>query len=148
MLLKINGPKSYFWQWDSDRQLVVGEDTCGEVHFCNGTTETALVCEVFQQDGQRLVNVPNLFLQTDKTITAFLYTKGDDGYLTRHQQDFLVMARIRPDDYAYTETEIKHWYALEQYIKSLEQRIETLEAGALAVTDDDDGHVTIAKEET
>lgn len=144
MLLKINGPNGYFWQWDSGRQLIVGEDTCGEVHFCNGTTETALVCEVFQQDGQRLVNVPNIFLQTDRPITAYLYLHGADGCLTRHQQDFRVLPRIRPDDYAYTETEVKHWYALEQYINSLEQRIKALETGAVSVTDDGAGHVIIA----
>ena len=127
MLLKINGPNSYFWQWDSGRQLIVGDNACGEVHFCNGTTETALVCGVFEQDGQRLVNVPNIFLQTDRPITAYLYLHGADGCLTRHRQDFRVLTRIRPDDYAYVETEIKHWYALELLVKALEQTDEHLE---------------------
>lgn len=121
MLLKIKGPKSYFWQWDLDRQLVVGEDTCGEVHFCNGTTECALVCEIYQQDGQRLVNVPNIFLQTDRDLTAYLYRKGSDGSLTRHQQTFRVVRRNKPDDYVYTETEVKTWTALEDRVKALEE---------------------------
>lgn len=121
MLLKINGPKRFFWQWDLDRQLVVGEDSCGEVHFCNGTTECALVCEVYQQDGQRLVDVPNILLQTAKELTAYLYIKGDGGCLTRHQESFHVVARSKPDDYIYTETEVKSWASLVERVKALEE---------------------------
>lgn len=133
MLLKINGPKSYFWQWDLDRQLVVGEDTCGEVHFCNGTTETALVCEIYQQDGQRLVNVPNILLQDARELTAYLYRKGSDGSLTRHQQTFPVVARNKPDGYVYTETEVKTWTALEERVKALEKNALPDDAEQLAM---------------
>ena len=138
MLLKINGPKSFFWQWDLDRQLVVGEDTCGEVHFCNGTTECALVCEIYQQDDQRLVDVPNVLLQEAKQLTAYLYLRGGAGCLTRHQQTFQVVARNKPDDYVYTETELKTWADLEERIKVLEKS-----GGGITVTDDGDGNVVI-----
>lgn len=121
MLLKINGPKRYFWQWDLDRQLIVGDEVCGEVHFCNGTDDCAPVCEVHQQDGQRLVDVPNILLQTAKPLTAYLYLKGSDGCLTRHQQTFQVVARTKPADYVYTETEVKSWAALDERIKALEE---------------------------
>ena len=121
MLLKINGPKRYFWQWDLDRQLVVGDEVCGEVHFCNGTDDCALVCEVYQHAGLRLVNVPNILLQTAKPLTAYLYLKGRDGCLTRHQQTFQVVARTKPADYVYTETEVKSWAALEDRVKALEE---------------------------
>ena len=121
MSLKINGPKPYFWQWDLDRQIIVNEDTCGEVHFCNGTTDCALVCVVYQQDDQRGVDVPNILLQTAKPLTAYLYRKGSDGSLTRHRQTFQVMARNKPDGYVYTETEAKSWDALEERIRVLEE---------------------------
>lgn len=143
MLLKINGPKSFFWQWDLNRQLIVGEDTCGEVHFCNGTTERALVCEIYQQDGQRLVNVPNVLLQAAKELTAYLYLKDGKGGLTRHQQTFQVVARSKPDDYVYTETEVKTWSDLEARVKALEERPGGSGGGGITVTDDGDGNVVI-----
>lgn len=121
MLLKINGPKPYFWQWDINQQLVVADSVCGEVHFCNGTTECALVCEIFQQDGLRLVNVPNIFLQTAKPIAVYLYEKREDGCYTRHRQVFDVMARNKPDDYVYTETEVKRWENYEERLRRVEQ---------------------------
>ena len=136
MLLKINGPKSYFWQWDLDRQLVVGEDTCGEVHFCNGTTDTAPVCEIYEKDGLRLVNVPNIFLQTAKPLTAYLYRKGNDGSLTRHQQSFSVVARNKPDGYVYTETEVKTWEALEDRVKAIEENHSDAEQLAMLIEAD------------
>lgn len=142
MLLKINGPKRFFWQWDLDRQLVVGDDTCGEVHFCNGTTECALVCEIYQQDGLRLVNVPNVLLQTAKELTAYLYHKSADGCLTRHQETFQVVARNKPDDYVYTETEVKTWAALEERVAALEAGGGG-SGGGFKVIDDGDGNVTI-----
>lgn len=143
MLLKINGPKSFFWQWDLNRQLIVGDDTCGEVHFCNGTTECALVCEIYQQDGQRLVDVPNILLQAAKELTAYLYLKDGKGGLTRHQQAFQVVARSKPDDYVYTETEVKVWADLESRIKALEEHGGGSGGGGITVTDDGDGNVVI-----
>lgn len=141
MLLKINGPKSFFWQWDLDRKLIVEENTCGEVHFCNGTTDCALVCEIYQQDGQRLVDVPNICLQEAKPLTAYLYLKGSDGCLTRHQQTFQVVARNKPDDYIYTETEVKTWTDLEARVEALEKNGGP--GGGITVTDDGDGNVVI-----
>lgn len=133
MLLKINGPKSFFWQWDLDRQLIVGEDTCGEVHFCNGTTDRALVCEIYQQDGLRLVNVPNILLQQSRPLTAYLYRKGSDGQLTRHQQTFPVVARNKPEDYVYTETETKTWDALDARIRALEETDAAFESSVMDI---------------
>lgn len=119
MLLKINGPKPYFWQWDLNQQLIVGDDTCGAVHFCNGTTECALVCEIYDQDGKRVVDVPNILLQSANMITAYLYL--NDARQTRHQQSFQVAARNKPDDYVYTETEVLSYLALEERLKRVEE---------------------------
>lgn len=92
-----------FWQWDLNQRLVVSTDVCSEVHFCNGTTDCALVCNVYEQDGKRLVNVPNVLLQTGKPLRVFSYDKDH----TIHSALFTVIARTKPDDYVYTETEIQ-----------------------------------------
>ena len=125
MLLKINGPKSVLWQWDLNQQLVVDDTVCGEVHFCNGTTDCALVCEVYERDGLRLVDVPNILLQSANRLTAYLCI-GDRQ--TLHQQTFPVVARNKPDDYVYTETEVKRWEALERRVLDLIRDMEEAKA--------------------
>ena len=130
MLLKINGPKSCFWQWDVDQQLIVEDAVCGEVHFCNGTTDTAPVCEIYERDGLRLVDVPNIFLQTANPLTAYLCAGG-----TLHQQTFPVVARNKPDGYVYTETEVKTWAALDGRIKQLEEAGEVDPAAVAAAVE-------------
>jgi hypothetical protein len=121
MYLEINGANQHFWQWDVNRQLIVNDAVCGEVHFCNGTTDCALVCAIYEEDGRRLVNVPNILLQSDNPLTAYLYVKGEDECLTQHRQTFKVFRRNKPADYIYTETEIKLWETLDERIKALEE---------------------------
>ena len=58
--------RASFWQWDLNQRLIVSDDSCCEVHFDNGTTEHALVCEVKEKDGYRISEVPNILLQSDK----------------------------------------------------------------------------------
>jgi len=133
MLLTINGPLQHFWQWDADRTLIVHEETCSEVHFSNGTEECAPVCDVYEHSGLRLVNVPNIFLQEDRPLVAYLYRKGSDGQLTRCQQVFHILSRPKPDDYVYTETEVKRWEALETRVQVLEQAAATFEESVMDV---------------
>lgn len=118
MHLKIKGEFPHFWQWDLDRQLIVDDAACGEVHFCNGTTESAPVCEVYEKDGLRLVDVPNVLLQSANTLTAYMCA-GECQ--TKHQQSFRVLPRTKPADYVYTETEVKSWAALDERVRALEE---------------------------
>ncbi len=105
-MFKIADGRTSFWQWDLGQQLIVGDDVCCEVHFCNGTTDCALIGEVYEQNGQRVVNVPNILLQVANTLHVFAYVKGEGNRSTMHSANFLVLARTKPDDYVYTETEI------------------------------------------
>lgn len=134
MHLKINGEHPYFWQWDLNRQLIVEDEVCGEVHFCNGTAESALVRKIFQSDGVRLVNVPNILLQTDKPVCCYLYVRNEDESLTRCKQTFKVLARSKPDDYVYTESEVLTWTALDERVKALEENdVVEVDPAAVAV---------------
>lgn len=120
-MFTIQNKRKQFWQWDTGQRLIVNADVCSEVHFCNGTNDCSLVCEVYEEDGLRLVNVPNILLQVPKAIKAFVYICDGDDHHTEVQQIFPVFPRSKPYDYVYTETEIKSYEKLSARIEELEK---------------------------
>lgn len=117
-MFKLINDRDSFYQWDLNQKLIVEDSSVDEVHFCNKTDDCSLVCEVYEQDGKRLVNVPNILLTEAWDIRAYAYC--NDCY-TKQSERFKVIARTKPADYVYTETEIKSW-------ESIEARVEALEA--------------------
>ena len=111
-MIKIYDGRYEFYQWDLNRKLIIDDATVTEVHFCNKTSDCSLVVAV--QDGG-IVDVPNILLQTDWTINVYLYC--GDCY-TKEHTTFKVNKRSKPDDYVYTETEVKRWEALEQRVNT------------------------------
>lgn len=128
-LFSIYDGRSMFWQWDLNRKLIVNEDTCSEVHFCNGTDECSLVCSIYNLDGQRVVDVPNVLLHSALPISVFVYIKDSDGAYTKRAALFNVHPRTRPADYIYTETEVKNLESLERRIQQLEQLVLPTDLG-------------------
>ena len=98
-MLKIFNDRECFYQWDLNQKLIVNEDSVTEVHFCNKTDDCSLVCEVYEQDGARLVNVPAILLQSDWTIRAYAYCTNH----TVKEKRFKVRARTKPADYVYID---------------------------------------------
>ena len=122
MKLKNSAGRSYFWQWDLCQKLIVEDDcACKEVHFCNGTSETSLVCLIEEVDGVRTAKVPNILLQTEGMLTAYLCTRTEDGTETKISQHFQVLPRAKPDDYVYTETEVLNYHHLAERIDQIEK---------------------------
>ena len=103
-MFKIYDGRTDFYQWDLDRKLIVSDPTINEVHFCNKTGDCSLVVEVYEEDGLRLANVPNILLQTDWPIRVYGFC--GDCY-TKISATFKIIARTRPADYIYTETDVK-----------------------------------------
>ena len=113
-MFKLLNGREHFFQWDLNQTLIIEDPSVTEVHFCNRTDDCSLVCEVYEQDGLRLVNVPNILLQNSWDVRAYAYC--DDCY-TKQSAKFKVEARTKPADYVYTETEVKTWEQLEQMIE-------------------------------
>ena len=105
--------RTCFYQWDVNQKMLVMDETIKELHFCNGTSDCSLVCKV--QDGK--ANVPNILLQSARSISVYGYT-GDH---TKIQKIFRVNPRTKPEDYVYTETEIKSFSALEKRVEDIEK---------------------------
>ena len=43
-MFKIYDGRDKFYQWDLDRQLIIDDPTVTQVHFCNRTDDSSLVC--------------------------------------------------------------------------------------------------------
>ena len=102
----------YFWQWDSNQQLIVDDDTVFEVHFSNRSDTVALVCEIKEVDGIRVVDVPNILLQRDWPLHVYAFAQDH----TKYEKTFEVKGRDKPADYVYTETEVKSFDELEKKV--------------------------------
>lgn len=118
-MFKIYDGRDKFYQWDLDRQLIIDDPTVTQVHFCNRTDNLSLVCEVYQQDGLNLVNVPNILLQEDWRINVYAY----DVNYTKYSETFDVEKKSKPENYVYTETEILNYETLAEKIKQIDTDI-------------------------
>ena len=88
------------------KKLIISDTVHNEVHFANEGDDTALVLRVYEQDGKRLVDVPNILLQTDSKIVAYTYGDNETESHTHFIKKFTVKPRPKPADYVYTETEV------------------------------------------
>ncbi len=100
---RIDG-KSYFYQWELNQRLIVDED-CTLVQFGNGTMTNALGCEVYEEDGVRYADVPNILLQTAANLCAWAWDEESTSVVGHCV--FAVVAMPKPAQYAYTPTEVK-----------------------------------------
>lgn len=136
---------SPLYQWDRNRQLritSVGLGSNFEVHCCHKDDTASLVVAPIIEGDTILVNIPNILLQRSGFLRAYVVVSGDTVY----DQTFYVMARPKPDDYVYTETEVKSYEALEKRITRLEKNGGGGSgAGLPYVTEDDDGKVLMVK---
>ena len=122
MNLEISDGRYKFYQWDSGQRLIVEDGgVCNEVHFVGGNLECALVCEIKESDGQRVVDVPNLLLQFHGLITAYLFWHSNNGALTHYAKSFLVLKRTKPESYVYSQTEVINYSNLVDRIRQIEE---------------------------
>ena len=111
--------RSHFYQWDIDRKVVVEDKTVTQVHFCNRTDDCSLVVEVYDLDGLRVADVPNILLQQDWRINVYAY----DSKYTKHCEVYDVARRSKPADYVYTETETLNYNTLLERINDIDENI-------------------------
>lgn len=96
---------SPLYQWDINRQLKIDTVDLNSdflVHCCHSDDASTLVVEPIIDGDSILVNIPNILLQRSGYIRVYVVIEGDTVY----DASFYVMARPKPDDYVYTETEV------------------------------------------
>ena len=116
-MFKIYDGRENFYQWDTERKLIVSDASIKEVHFSDVIESVALVCEVYELDGLLVVDVPNVLLQTEWRINVYAFTDKH----TKVGTTYKVLPRSKPSDYVYTETEVKSYEDLEGRLTALEE---------------------------
>lgn len=115
--------REMLWQWDYGQRVQLHDVHVGTaVHFSNAAIKpNALVTEAYEDGEGVYANIPDILLQTAGTLTAYIYIEdGDEGH-TEYRKMFIVRDREKPDDYVYTEDDVKTWVSLEERIKVLEE---------------------------
>lgn len=124
------GYKKSLYQWDLNRRIrITGEgiDLVSEVHF--GT----LVVRPISADGCLTANIPNILLQAAEHIKVYLVLTAGEEKHTLGEYELRVIAREKPSDYIYAETEVSSYESLEKRVSELEQSGGT--GGILKETD-------------
>lgn len=114
-MFAIPGSRKGYYQWDINQRLYIQDSRCNEVHFCSEKHPEALTCLVQEESGKRYVQVPNILLQYCLPITAFFYVRGNADAYTKRSFVIEIWERPKPDDYVYTETEVKTWETAVEY---------------------------------
>lgn len=108
-----NGRKA-LWQWDLNQQLTVA-GSCTEVHYLDKGALSTLTVAV--KDGK--ADIPNVLLQRPGRLVVYAYIVDAQDHHTKICETFGISARPKPDDYVYTETEVKTWSNLKSQIGDL-----------------------------
>ena len=113
-------------QWDLNRKVIVtGYEGIAEVHFASpGDDHGAYVVELI--DGE--AKIPNILLTMAGAINVYVYPADRTVFATT----LWVMAREKPDDYVYTETEVLNWRTLDEKIGDLAELTTTAKENLVA----------------
>ena len=113
-------------QWDLNRKIIVtGYDGGAEVHFASpGDDHGAYVVKLI--DGE--AKIPNILLTMAGTINVYVYPADRTVFATA----LWVMAREKPDDYIYTETEVLSYKTLDEKIGDLAELTTTAKENLVA----------------
>ncbi|MBQ7048773.1 MAG: hypothetical protein IJN86_07465 [Clostridia bacterium] len=117
-MFKLENDRGFLYQWDTDQRLTVNDPDITEAHFSNGTSNNAVVCQIYEEDGQRFVDIPNALLQKAIPINVYAFLPN----YTKSCRTFSVSARPKPEDYVFTEEELNTWEKLNDRLTSLEKK--------------------------
>lgn len=124
-MFEIMDGRGSFWQWDLNQKLVVQDLPNGaEVHFSNCNSDYALVTPVKTVGGKNVCDVPNVVLQKAGYVNVFAYVIEGEEKHTEYKASILILARSKPEDYIYTETETLCYKNLSEKIGDV-SRLET-----------------------
>lgn len=113
-------------QWDKDRKVIVtGFEGGAEVHFASpGDDHGAYVVELTGGEAA----VPNILLTMAGVINVYVYPTDRTVFAAA----LPVMAREKPDDYIYTETEVLSYKTLDEKIGDLAKLTTTARENLVA----------------
>lgn len=126
-IFKIYDGRTNFWQWDTGQKLIVLDDSVTEVHFSNNDMSYSVQRGIYEIDGVRVCNVPNIILQSPKNIIVYAYIRDDQSAYTTKTARFAVAKRQKPTGYIVDpEEEIDE---INRRLNMLENAVRDIESG-------------------
>ena len=116
-MFKILDGREMFYQWDTNRKLLIEDRTILQVHFCNRTSNCSIVRCAYDVGGLWVVDVPDIVLQESYRLNVY----GYNTEYTKYSDNFNIVARSKPADYITNETEKQTWEQLEERIAAIEE---------------------------
>jgi hypothetical protein len=100
-IFKIYDGRTNFWQWDTKQKLIVLDERITEVHYSNRDMNHSITRQVYEKDGIRLCNIPDIVLQLPRNLVAYAYADG----ATIKSVKFAVIKRPIPEGYVMDQSE-------------------------------------------
>lgn len=100
-IFKIYDGRTSFWQWDTKQKLIVLDEQITEVHFSNRDMNHSISRDVYEKDGVRMCNVPDVVLQLPRNLVAYAYNDG----ATIKSVKFAVVKRPIPEGYVMDQSD-------------------------------------------
>ena len=124
------------FQWDTGRVIRINTDTkIHEVHFTTKDMSYAYVVSTYEKDGAVYCEIPNIILQQEKSLICYEITNTDGGEMTVAEKTLALHKRNKPQDYVYTEDELKNFDRLAALIPTkLSQLTDDIGAGGSKIT--------------
>lgn len=94
-IFKIYDGRTSFWQWDVGQKLIVLDDSITEVHFSNRDMSHSIPKKVYEYEGKRVCDIPDVILQLPRNLVAYAYANKT----TVKSVKFAVIKRPIPDGY-------------------------------------------------
>lgn len=113
--------RKQFYQWDTGQRLIVNDYACSEVHFGIGDSDNSLRLEVYEDEGKRIVDVPDILLQEQGILKVYAFVCDEGERYTKRERAFRVFGRPKPEGYVYTEAETLNYVSLSERIRELEE---------------------------
>ena len=120
--MKLLDGRDSFSQWDLNVKVTSNKFKVGdEIHFYNIRQPNALPVKAYLLDGKVVAEVPNILLQSAYPIFAYCMVDDAGATYTIKKYEFKVKQRPKPDDYVYTQTEVKTYDALVERMDEIEK---------------------------
>lgn len=123
MEVKILNGRTHFYQWDSEQKFIVDDANVNELHFTNNAQEDASVVSCYEQEGIKLCDIPNSYLEKNGILTVYAFTYENGNY-TKNTFRFNVIERPKPNDYVIEEEDINRWGELDNKINVTKDELE------------------------
>ena len=104
-MIEISENRERLYQWETNIKLLV-DKVVDAVQFKAKFSNESFTVKVTHDESASFVVIPNILLQESYDITAYALCANETGFYVHERADIEVEARIKPDDYIYTETEL------------------------------------------